>query len=61
MIDGFLEEHTSKVFFVGKLAENGCGGTTHGETEINSIAEIDSQRQSVDNEEHCTTQLLING
>ena len=60
MIDGFLKEHTAKVFFVGKLAENGSGGATHGETEINGIAEIDSQRHSVNNEEHCTTQLLIN-
>ncbi len=61
MADGLRQEDASQVLFVGELVEHRRGGASHGEAKIDGIAEVDSQRQTVDHQEDGTAELLING
>ena len=61
MADCFCQEDTTQIVLVRELAEYGRCGATHGKAEVNGIAQIDSQCQSVNDKEHALTHLLIDG
>ena len=60
MAQGFCQEDTTQIALVRELAEYGCRRTTHGKAKIDSIAQINSQCQTIDEEEYALTDLLVN-
>ena len=58
---GFRQENATQIALVGELTKDSRRGATHGETEIDGIAQINGQRQAIDDEVYGTTELLVNG
>ena len=57
-MEGFREEYTTQVALILEFAEHGGGGASQGIGEVGGIAEIDHQRQTVDNNEDPTAELM---
>ena len=54
-----FEEDREDVALVGELAEDSGRGATHRKAEIDGIAAVDEQSQTVDAEKHTLADLLI--
>ena len=61
MVEGLGEEDASQVVLVLKLLKDGGGGASHAITEIDAIAQVQSQRQDVDNHKYPAAHALIGG
>ena len=59
MVDGLFEEDACQVPLVRKLTEHSGRRAPHGKAEINGIAKVDGQCQSVDDQKDDAAQFLI--
>ena len=59
VVQYLFEDNGTQVALVGELIEDGGRGATHRITEIDRIAEVDAQGQTVDEDEHPPTDLLV--
>ena len=59
MAKSLCQEDATQIAFIREFAEHRGRGATHGESEIDSIAEIHCQCHTIDSKEQSATNLLI--